>query len=230
MGRLSQVYYINFLVRELQENRPRKSKLVKPSGKELKKRTLLDDYKCYIKNFSSKSWTPMRLLRMPATLAEKAKNLTTLNVHKVKGVATKFPITHPKYGMDVSILHAPEAKGSAQYDMQRGDATVLTETELNYLMQPLDTSAFHPMSLKEAKQTWERLKKQIVKPKDKEDDRDEDAGKRKNNNKNKNRDEKSEKSSKKHSSKSKDRDKSAKSKSIGKKNKKSSQFSSKWDM
>jgi hypothetical protein len=235
-GQLAQSYYTNFLVRDLQDAMPRKKNLVLPSGNEKKKKVLLDDFECHIKNFDTKSWTPYRLLRLTATLAEKAINLKNLNVHKVKGVAKKFSIAHPKYGMDVNVMYSPKAAGAAKYDLQREDRTALTEEEMNYLFQPLDISSLKPFSLKDAKKDWEDLKKVIIDA-DKDDKDEEDTKKDRNKKKNKSEQSNSkdrDRGDRKDRNKLKDKgskksSKSSKSESKDKKKKKKN-FSSGWDM
>jgi hypothetical protein len=203
-GQGSQLYYTNFLSRDIQENEPRKPK---PHTKsERKKRKLLDEFQAYIKEFGSKSYTPYRLIRITPTLAAKMKNLSTLNVRKVKGVGKKFPIAHPKYGMDIQIMYNSKGVGPAKYDVQRDERVSLTEKEMNYLFQPLDLSSLKPQSLKDAKVDWKNLRNIVVddpKKKDKDKDRDRSS---KNRNRDRDRDRDERRSSKRERSRDRDRD------------------------
>jgi hypothetical protein len=210
-GRMSQVFYSNAIIRDIQENEPRK--LPKHTSFEEKARRLIknEDEKYFVKELNSKSYTPVRLVRIPASLAESISKMSKLNPHKVDGKKEHFNVAHPKYGRDISVLYNPNAKGGKMYEVQIGEATSIKKSERNYLMQPFFSKAIEPASLKEAEKDFTSLKKVLHN----EDETNDDTEAKPKNNKN----------SKSH----KDRDRSDKKRNDRDKDKRSSNKNSKKD-
>lgn len=154
-------YLANFIVRSLQDDEPRKKPKHVKSERKLGKVVSYSDEEFHIKDMSSKSWTPVRVMRLPITIAGKLKDLGDLNkVNTKKGIKT-FDIDHPKYGRDISIKFDKDAKGGgAMYDVQKEDKSPLTEEELEYLLYNL--SIMKAESLEEAKREFKNLKPKMV--------------------------------------------------------------------
>lgn len=149
--RFSKSYYGNAIIRQLQEDEP--SKKVKPSASE---------EETGFKKKNSKAWTPVRGVYLTSTLARELKKLGALNRHKDKktGETKAFPLSHSRYGCDVSILHDPDSKTPTNaYSVQKGDKSPLTEEENEYLMWNIEELS-HVEKLADAKKEVERWAKQ----------------------------------------------------------------------
>lgn len=166
-------YYSNAIVRSLQEDEP--SKKSKPTEEEAESG---------FKKKGSKTWTPVRAVRLTRTLVRELKKLGALNRVKDKksGETKAYPLSHPKYGCDINIMYDPNEKTPAKkYMVQKGERTALTEDEQEYLMQPIEDLQ-KPDSLKEANKSFERwaekmdvgAKKNKKKSKDEDEDDDSD--------------------------------------------------------
>ncbi len=227
-GRMAQVFYSNSIIRDLQNAEPKKTP--KPTRYERKKRPLVpgSDTLYYVKEAGSKSWTPVRLVKLTSTTMTKADKLKSKNIHKVKGEKTAYSIAHPKYGRDISISFDPNAAGAAMYDIQNGEPSPLTEKEQNYLMQPFFTKAVEPLDVKSAKKDMTQLLSVLVKKKGEDDDDDDDKkSKKSSKNKSRNRDRDSDRNKSNKNKKRRDNEKStpkAKSKSKSKDKKKKSSW------
>jgi hypothetical protein len=179
VGRPAQFYLTNMIVRDLQEDMPRK--LPKLQSSEKKKRNMLGE-KWSIKEAGSKSWTPVRAMTVPASLAEKLASLKTLNVVKNKeGKKVEYDVTHAKYGRDLMIKYNPDGAGTAKWEVQMEEKAPLTEEEQNFLLQPLEgLESLKPQSMADAKAEMKRLMEQLADKKSRkssggdEDDEDED--------------------------------------------------------
>jgi len=160
-GRGSKFYLANVIDRELQENKPRKTS--EPTKSERKTRKLLGDYECHIiDGKGSKSWTPMRVLQLPASQGERLRGMMRLNVHKNKktGKSEPFELSHPKYGKDINIKYDPDVAGPNKYDILPAKDSRLSEEELEYLMWPLDVLKTDKLEV--AQRDMEELEKVIV--------------------------------------------------------------------
>lgn len=176
--KLDKKYLGNFIIRDIQEEEPNKKK---PNTKKEKKKIIItktdSKYKAFHKDMKSKSWTPIRALRVPQSLAKNFSSLVQLNKSK-KDPSKVYDLADPIYGMDVSILFDPDAKGTAMYQAQKGKRNKLTEEELNYLHYYLDV--VKPDDLEAAKKDWASLKDLIIpekgskKSKDDDDDDEDD--------------------------------------------------------
>ena len=143
--RTSKRYYVNCIVRSLQEEQPKKA--VKASKEERKSG---------FKTMESKAWTPIRVLSFPSSVARKLQALILMNKHKVGKKLMDFDLVDPEYGMDVYMRFNPEEAGSAMYDVQKGDHSPLTEKEKDYLMWDI-SNLMEPEPLEEAKKEAKQL-------------------------------------------------------------------------
>lgn len=176
-------YYANGIVRELQEAEPRKK--YPPIASEKKKTNIGTDddpHECLVKDKSSKTWTPVRIIALPTTLAASLVNIAQTNRHivgkKGKRQEKEFDIADPKYGCDIDInLQKGGAHGYGKYDLQKSVHSPLTKTERGYHLYTLDLA--EPESLKDAKKNMKELKKILAD----EDDTDNDEKPKKRNRK-----------------------------------------------
>ena len=123
-------YYCNAIIREIQDLEPRKAP--KPTKEERK-----SGYK----DIKSKSWTPVRVIRLPSSVVRKLAAMAQANKHKVKGKIKEFDLTDPEYGMDVMLRFDSQEQGSAMYDVSADGetgVTPLSKTEQQYLTWRLD--------------------------------------------------------------------------------------------
>lgn len=163
--RLSVVYYANAIVRSEQEKLPSDyqdsyTKAERKSG---------------FKDRESSSHTPVKVVRLPSSLAQKLQGLKDLNVRKGKdGQKKTYDITDPKYGADVNIKFDNSASGADKYQVQLADKTELTEEELGYLVWELNPSLIQVESYADAKSELKRMDLVGGQKKGKDDDDDED--------------------------------------------------------
>lgn len=211
-------YYSNAIIRDLQEDEPKK----KPKWSKTEK-------KSGVKDKGSKSWTPVRVLQIPNSLAQDLQKLTALNrvksTKKGKTATQSYELSDPKYGCDVFIMYDSSATGNKMYSCQKGERSPLTEEELEYLVYPL-TGIMKPepyeIAVKEAA-ALEGRKPDAQDEDDEDDDEDDDFDKpmKKKKKKKKSSDSDSSKKKSKSKSKSGSKDKGA-DKPKSKKKKKSS--------
>ena len=125
-------YYFNAIIRELQEDQPKKA--VKPTSSERE---------TGFKDIDSRSWTPVRAIRLPGGLLDQFKAQKDLNKHKSKktGETKKYAINHDKYGVDFNVMYDSTTKGAGKYKISKEGRTPLTEEELEYLVYDLDGAA-----------------------------------------------------------------------------------------
>lgn len=124
----STFYLANAIIREIQEDEPRKKV---PANKKEK----ATGYK----DINSKSWTPVRVVRLTATSASRLQELGNRNKVKGKSGTRSFDVDHPKFGKDIVIKFKPKAAGSDKWSVDAEDRTPLTEEEQEYLTWELDT-------------------------------------------------------------------------------------------
>ena len=121
-------------------------------------------------------WTPVRVIRLTPTLVEHMKRIASLNRHKDKKTGEKkaFPITHPKYGVDVQIMYDKDAPTAAQaYSVQKDEKTPLTDEEKEYALWNIE-DLMKPEELARAQAECDRWKKANVAGADDEDDSDDE--------------------------------------------------------
>lgn len=159
-------YYQNFIVREIQEDEPKKKGT--PSKKEAK---------TGFKEKGSSAWTPVRVVSLSSSLIRELKRLSALNRHKNKKTGEKqsWALSHVKYGRDIQIMYDPNEKQAAKrISVNLGDHTPLTEEEQELLVWDIENMVTLP-SLKDTKaevKSW--LSRQDLKAKKKSRDEDED--------------------------------------------------------
>lgn len=161
--RFSTTFYINAIIRKLQEDKPRK--LIKPTKYERK---------TGYKQLDSDTWTPVCVVRVVFTLAGKLKRLMDLNRHKVDGKPKAFEISHPKYGCDISVCYDESRAGTDKYDAQKGDHTPLTDEEKEYLTYKLD-ELVEPEDMSTAELEAKKIKKRLKDMDEDYEDEDEDG-------------------------------------------------------
>ena len=144
-GKAGVAYYVNAIVRDLQDNQPRKFQ--KPSSSE-KKSGMID--------IKSKTWTPIRVIRLTAGLATKLTKLAGRNIHKKK----PYPVDDVKYGIDLGIMYDAKAAGVDKYQLDKGSKTPLTKDEKKYLFWDLNVDILAKIGLEtpeEAKKEFKKL-------------------------------------------------------------------------
>jgi hypothetical protein len=114
-------------------------------------------YHCHLKDPRSLSWTPVRVLEIPSSLAVEIKNLVALNKHKGK----VYPLSHPDYGMDVKLKRDFTETGFVNYSARRARDCRLTQEELEYLIYPLNVLL--PETSERPKVEWENIKPRLAK-------------------------------------------------------------------
>lgn len=121
-------WYVQAISRDEQESKPRK----------LPKHTK-QEQKTGKKDKDSDSWTPVVVVPITNSLANKIKQLGERNFHKVKDkksgkkIEKAFPINDPKYGCDVEIKYDAKAAAANKYTVERGKHRPITEEESEYL-------------------------------------------------------------------------------------------------
>jgi len=126
-------WFVQAISRDEQESKPRK--LPKHSKQEQKTGK---------KDKDSDSWTPVVVVPITNSLANKIKQLGERNFHKVKDKKTgkkvekAFPINDPKYGCDVEIKYDAKAAAANKYTVERGKHRPITEEESEYLTWDFD--------------------------------------------------------------------------------------------
>ena len=147
-------YLVNAIFRREQEKEPKK---VTRTEKEEQRKTIFEDYKCYIKDPKSSSWTPVVVLNLPYGVVQELKDLGANNTgddgecHDVNDV---------KYGMDISIRYNPEKAGESKYRVDSLKVTPLTKEERKYLIFDIDNIPME--TLAEAKEEYKKLKQVAV--------------------------------------------------------------------
>ena len=110
----------NAIIRPLQESTRINRKKFTPAEK-----------KTGIKDVTSESATPVRIVRLPMGVARRIKEMAELNGGK--------HVNDAKKGIDVLIKYDPKAKSAGDtYRLERGDRTPLTAEELEYLRYDLE--------------------------------------------------------------------------------------------
>ena len=165
--RVSKSYFVNCIVRDLQDDKPRKLPEVSR-----------DERRSGLKSKESKSWTPVRVLRVPAGAADSIKKLMQMNKHRVDGKIQEMELSDEKYGMDLYISYDPNAAGTAKYNVQKGDASPLTEEEKKYLIWDI-SELMSPETLEEARKEAEALQSKAPQEEEEEEEEEDDLPKRK---------------------------------------------------
>ena len=138
-------YYVNAIVRDDQDDKPKK---LATHTKQEKKTGL--------KSKNSKSWTPVKVLRLPTSVVRMIQKIITMNKHKVDGKIREYELSHPVYGCDIYISFDKDEKGPNMYSVQKGDQCKLTKSEKAYLTWDL-TKIVTPLPIEEAKKDAKAL-------------------------------------------------------------------------
>lgn len=161
-------YYANAIVRDLEANMPRAA---------IKQKLTSDEKKSGFIQMGSKTWTPVRVVGLPGSLAEKIQKIEKRNLHKNKeGEKVAFPITHPKNGIDLAINFDNSKAGGDKYSLDRGERTPLNEEQKGYLVWCLDASLLEKLGVKSQKEADEDFKRMDVIGGDVIEDDEEDDG------------------------------------------------------
>lgn len=153
----SKAYYANVIVRDEQENEPRKK------GKPTKK-----EKKTGFKEKGSKTWTPVKVVKLTNGVASKLKQLKQRN--------NNTSIADGKGGCDVAIMYDSKAAAASAYTIDRGDKSPLTKEEKAYLTWDLSDDVYEMMGLMTQDQAMEDFKRMDVIGNDTIDDDDDDDG------------------------------------------------------
>ncbi len=160
-------YLGNAIIRELQEDEPRK-----------KAEHTKEEKKSGFKDIRSKSWTPARVCRFTSTMASRIQEIGEGNTAKDKKSGTKkaFDVTHEKYGCDIRVKFKPKAPGTDKYSIDKDERTPLTEDEKAYLVWKLDETLLDVTGRMDAKQALEDFKRMEIVGGDTPSDDDDDDG------------------------------------------------------
>ena len=157
----STAYYANFIVRDLQEDMPRKL----PPHTKSEKETGYKDIK-------SRSWTPVRVVRLPAGLAGKIQEMRERNKDK-KG--NMYPVSHEEYGIDIAIKFDDSKSGTDKYQIDKEERSPLDDEELDYLTYDLSVECIDMLGRESQEQADTEFKRlDIVGEDEIEDDEDEE--------------------------------------------------------
>jgi hypothetical protein len=159
-------YLMNAIDREEQENEP--AKKASPTKKEAK---------TGFKDKTSKTWTPVKVVRLPSSVARRIQELKDLNVKKDKatGKSKSYDLDHPKFGCDIMVRYKPKASGTDKYSTDKGDRTPLTDEEKEYLTYNLTPEILTLTGLMTEKEAKEDFKRNEYVGGDMEEDEDDDA-------------------------------------------------------
>jgi hypothetical protein len=150
-GLEGQVNYIsNAIIRPLQQQMP----LSLPEHTRYE-RTLRHDVQGragYLKQRSSQSWTPVRVLRIPKGLAMRIQS-ASLDIRECE-------LADPQRGHDVLIRFDGEKRSHEMYDFRIKERSELTSEELRYLRHPLNVVKAE--TLEQATMEWARLQPLLV--------------------------------------------------------------------
>ena len=166
----SRYFYMQAIVRKLQDDMPAKNRMTS------------EEKKTHIKDPESESYTPVVVVRMTNKLFKAIQDLKEDNVVKFKdGKRTAYSVNHEKYGRDIMIRY-DDSDGVAAGDRYQvklvvdGGRTPLTDEEKQYLQW--DMEAIYPEEESENKirQDFESWAKRmgIGKKRRVEDDENED--------------------------------------------------------
>ena len=171
----SRYFYMQAIVRKLQDDMPAKNRMTS------------EEKKTHIKDPESESYTPVVVVRMTNKLFKAIQDLKEDNVVKFKdGKRTAYSVNHEKYGRDIMIRY-DDSDGVAAGDRYQvklvvdGGRTPLTDEEKEYLQW--DMEAIYPEEESENKirqdfESWAKRmgigKKRHVEADEDEDDSFED--------------------------------------------------------
>ena len=139
-------FYANAIVRSVQDDEPKK-----------KSKPVKQERKTGFKDKDSDTWTAIRVVRVPVSVARELKSLVSINKHKnSKGKLEAFDLSHEEFGANVHIRYDAEAPGATKYSVQKGDHAPLTKAEKDYLLWDI-SNLMKPKSFDDAKKDAEEL-------------------------------------------------------------------------
>lgn len=144
-------YLTNAIIRDLQEDEPSK-----------KAEHTKEERKTKFKDIRSKSWTPVRVLRLTSSMVGRMQELGEQNTKtdKETGKTKSFDVSHPKFGIDLNIKYKPKAAGTDKYSIDAvGKRTPLTKEEDSYLTWNLTEELLDVCGRMDAKQAKEDFKR-----------------------------------------------------------------------
>lgn len=169
------IYLSNVIDRSAQEDEPKKKK--SPTKQEIK-----SGYK----KVGSDTWTPVRVLRIPNSVATRLQGFSETNkkVDKKTGESKVYGIEHKKYGLDVQIKYTKDASAVSMYQTDKGERTKLSDEEKEYLTYDI-INAVKALweNPDDSEKNWKSLKKIMIT--DSKDEEEETSKKKKNKHKHK---------------------------------------------
>lgn len=175
-------YYTNAIIRSIQDDEPRKKfPPVKDEKKVVNLGTKKEPFEAKLKSKDSRTWTPVRIVRIVPSLARQIADVPNRRTIKKKGreVEKDMEISHPRYGKDVEVKFDNSQSGTGKYQARGAKKSKLTEEELAYLVYPLDFHERAVETLEQATNEFKELKKRIVEGEgNKFDDDDDKPGKK----------------------------------------------------
>lgn len=174
LAKFSKLYFVNAIVRELQEDKP--GKLKRPTKTELD---------TGFKEIDSDTWTPVRVVRVPSSLALRIKQLGEKNIVKSKtGEKKHFDPMHEKFGFDIDITFDKSLPAANMYSADRAESpsgekySALSEEESNYLLWDID-QLYPAEDFEEAKKEAKSLQDRWVGGDNEDEDDDEPKSRKK---------------------------------------------------
>ena len=163
-------FYMQAIVRKLQDNMPAKNKLT------------ANEKKSGFKEMESDSYTPVVVVRLTASLLQQIQDMKEDNVVKFKtGKRTAYSVNHEKYGRDIMIRFddsdgvAPSQRYAVKLVVD-GGRTPLTDEEKAYLKWDMEQLYPEEESEGQIRRDFESWAKRIGLTAD-EDDEDDDRPK-----------------------------------------------------
>jgi hypothetical protein len=129
-------YFQNAIIRDLQEVKPVNAKSISDFPEELNKP---------YREVGNKSWSPIRVLKIPVSCAAQLRNIVKLNRHKIAGSITTKDVSDDEYGIDLFIKYDSTETPMNMYDIQKGDCTPLTVEEKQYKLFNLNVVKSDPI-------------------------------------------------------------------------------------
>jgi hypothetical protein len=153
------IYVVNAIIRSLQQRTPN----ISPERTAYEKKSRhIDKETVRWKEDGSKSWTPIRVLRIPPGIAQKIQALSLKNTWENQaGEVRSYDLAHPKYGRDVVIKYDKDEEPKAMYGLRAGQRTKLIDEESAYLRYPLNV--LKPETLEAANEAWTELQPMLIK-------------------------------------------------------------------
>ncbi len=115
----------NAIIRSIQKDKPSKLELETPSEKGFRDK-------------NDPSWTPVRVIEIPATSIASIGEIEKQNTHRLKGVEVTKGVEDTKYGRDLMVALVRNPKFT-KYEIKSGKVSPLSDEELLFLKFDLST-------------------------------------------------------------------------------------------